>query len=204
MVVIKNLAILRKQKGLTQVQLAKLLGVSTSTVAMWETDQRKPDFHTIVRLCDFFAVDFEQLSGLPALYHRPQEQCSVPILGYVRAGLPNLAEENIIGYERINEDLARTGEIFALRIKGDSMEPKMSNGDVVIVRRQSTAQNGQTVVVIVGKEETTVKKIYFHRDGISLVPTNPAFPTIFYTAQECENLPVTIAGIVVELRCKYD
>lgn len=203
MVAIKNLVVLRKQKGLTQVQLAKLLGVSTSTVAMWETGQRKPDFHTIVRLCDFFAVDFEQLSGLPALYREPKEQFTIPVLGFVRAGLPNWAEENIIGYERINEDLARTGEMFALRIKGDSMEPKMSNGDTVIVRRQSFAENGQTVVVIVGKDEATVKKIYFHRDGISLAPTNPAFPTLYYSAQECENLPITIAGIVVELRCKY-
>ena len=84
------------------------------------------------------------------------------------------------------------------------MEPKMSPGDIVLVRRTSVAENGQTVVVMVGKEEATVKKIMFHKDGITLVPTNPDFLPMYYTKQECEQLPVTIAGVVVELRCKYE
>lgn len=199
----KNLALLRKKKGLTQMQLAKLIGVSTSTVAMWETGQRKPDYHTIVRLCDFFAVEFEELLGIEKAAPVEREDIAVPVLGYVRAGQPNTAQQEIIGYELINEDLARSGEIFALTIKGDSMEPKMSNGDRVIVRRQSTAESGQTVVALVGKEEATVKKVLFHKEGLTLVPTNPDYMPIYYTAQECENLPVTIAGVVVELRCKY-
>ena len=83
------------------------------------------------------------------------------------------------------------------------MEPKMSDGDIVIVRKQSTAENGQTAVVMVGREEATVKKVYFHSDGITLVPTNPDFMPMHYSALECENLPVTIVGVVIELRCKY-
>ena len=199
----KNLAVLRKKKGLTQMQLAKLIGVSTSTVAMWETGQRKPDYHTIVRLREFFAVGFEQLLGVERPQAAPAETVSVPVLGYVRAGRPNTAQQNIIGYELINEQLAKTGEIFCLTIKGDSMEPKMSDGDIVVVRRSATAESGQTVVAVVGKEEATVKKVLFHKDGITLVPTNPDYMPVYYTAQECENLPVTIAGVVVELRCKY-
>lgn len=199
----KNLAVLRKNKGLTQMQLAKLIGVSTSTVAMWETGQRKPDYHTIVRLCEFFGTDFEQLLGVEKPQPARAETVAVPVLGYVRAGIPNTAQQNIIGYELINEQLAKTGEIFCLTIKGDSMEPKMSDGDTVVVRRTSTAENGQTVVAVVGREEATVKKVLFHRDGITLVPTNPDYMPVHYTAQECENLPVTIAGVVVELRCKF-
>lgn len=199
----KNLAVLRKNKGLTQMQLAKLIGVSTSTVAMWETGQRKPDYHTIVRLCEFFAVGFEQLLGVDKPQPVQADTVAVPVLGYVRAGLPNTAQQNIIGYELINEQLAKSGEIFGLTIKGNSMEPKMSDGDTVIVRRTATAENGQTVVVVVGKEEATVKKILFHKDGITLVPTNPDYMPVYYTAQECENLPVTIAGVVVELRCRF-
>ena len=199
----KNLAVLRKNKGLTQMQLAKLIGVSTSTVAMWETGRRKPDYHTIVRLADFFAVGFEELLGIEKTTPAEKENIAVPVLGYVRAGQPNTARQDIIGYEFINEELAKSGEIFALTVKGDSMEPKMSNGDRVIVRRQSTAESGQTVVALVGKEEATVKKVQFHKEGLTLVPTNPDYMPIYYTAQECENLPVTIAGVVVELRCKY-
>ncbi len=199
----KNLAVLRKKKGLTQMQLAKLIGVSTSTVAMWETGRRKPDYHTIAKLRDFFAVGFEQLLGMDPVHTAPVENVPVPVMGQVRAGRPATARENIIGYEMVNEQLSRTGEIFALKIKGNSMEPKMSDGDVVIVRRQSTAENGQTAVVMVGREEATVKKVYFNADGITLVPTNPDYTPMHYSALECENLPVTIVGLVVELRCRY-
>lgn len=199
----KNLAVLRKKKGITQMQLAKFIGVSTSTVAMWETGRRKPDYHTIAKLRDFFAVGFEELLGMEILHRAPVENISVPVVGRVRAGQPADAHSNIIGYEMVNEELARTGEIFALTIKGSSMEPKMSDGDIVIVRKQSTATSGQTAVVMVGREEATVKKVYFRDDGITLLPTNPDFPPMHYTAQECENLPVTIVGVVVELRCRY-
>ena len=199
----KNLALLRKKKGLTQMQFAKLIGVSTSTVAMWETGQRKPDYHTISRLCEFFAVGFEELLGMESVNQPPAEDIPVPVLGQIRAGQPATATENVIGYEKINDTLARTGEIFALKIKGDSMEPKISDGDIVIVRKQSTAVNGQTVVAMVGREEATVKKIYFHKDGITLVPTNPEYIPMHYDAQECENLPVTVVGVVIELRSKF-
>lgn len=200
----KNLALLRKKAGLTQVQFAKQFGVSTSTVAMWETEQRKPDYHTITRLCDFFAVGFEELLGVEIVHKAPVETVDIPIMGYVRAGLPALAEENIIGYEKINEELARTGDFFALYIKGASMEPRMSEGDVAIVRRQPTAESGQTAVVMVGSDEATVKKVMLHKDGITLIPTNPDFRPMHYSALECENLPVTIVGVVVQLRINYE
>lgn len=200
----KNLAVLRKKMGLTQVQFAKMFGVSTSTVAMWETGQRKPDYHTIVRLCDFFSVGFEELLGVKNSALLPEENIPVDVVGYVRGGPPSDAVQEVIGQEFINPQLAAKGEIFALKIKGSSMEPKMSEGDVVIVRRTNTARNGQTVVVMVGREEATVKRITFHKDGLTLVPTNPDYLPIHYTAQECENLPVTIVGVVIELRCKYE
>ena len=200
----KNIAILRKRKGLTQGQLAKMIGYSTSTVAMWETGRRKPDYTAIAKMCDFFGVSFEELIGSAPIFSLPAENKEIPIVGYVRAGYPNTAEECILGYENINENLARTGDFFALKIKGNSMEPKMSDGDTVIIRRQSTAHNGQIALVLVGKEEATVKKVFFDRDGITLIPTNTEYFPIHYTAMECRNLPVTIAGVVVELRCKFE
>lgn len=199
----KNLALLRNKKGLTQLQLAKMIGVSTSTVAMWETGRRKPDYHMIVRLCDFFAVSFEELMGAQPVYTAPREEYAVPVLGEVKAGLPSLAAENIIGYEMVNEELAKTGSLFALKVKGDSMEPGMNEGDIVLVRRQSTVENGQTAVVMVGSEEATIKKVLVHADGLTLIPANSRYTPMHYTARECRSLPVTIAGVVVELRRRY-
>ena len=118
--------------------------------------------------------------------------------------MPATAQQDIKGYQLVNRQLAKKGELFALEIKGNSMEPKMSPGDTIIVRRASTAENGQTVVVLVGREEATVKKIMYHSDGLTLVPTNPDYMPIYYTRQECRQLPVTVIGVVVELRCRYE
>lgn len=200
----KNLAALRKKKGLTQARFSRMFGVSTSTVAMWETGHRKPDRHTIIRLCEFFAVSFEELMGTPVQYAEVAENIPVPVVGCVQGGLPSTALENIKGYRLVNRQLAEKGELFALEVKGHSMEPKMSPGDTIIVRRTSTAENGRTVVVLVGREEATVKKIMYHKDGITLVPTNPDYMPIYYTRQECRQLPVTVIGVVVELRCRYE
>ena len=196
----KNLPELRKKMGLTQAQFAKKFGVSTSTVAMWETGQRKPDYHTIIRLCDFFAVGFEDLLGIDIIHKAPVETVRIPILGFVRAGIPNYSYENIIGYERINEELSKTGDLFALQVRGDSMEPKISEGDIVIIRRQPSVENGQTALVMVGNEEATIKKVIRQKEGLTLLPTNPDYLPLYYSALECETLPVTIVGLVIQLR----
>ena len=99
--------------------------------------------------------------------------------------------------------MAATGDYFGLRIKGASMEPRMREGDVVIVRKQDDADNGDTAVVLVNGDSATVKKIKKMPDGIQLIPTNPTYDPIYYTAAEVEALPVRIIGRVVELRAKF-
>lgn len=127
----------------------------------------------------------------------------VPVLGDVAAGIPIEAITDIVDYEEIDAALARTGEFFGLRIKGASMEPRMREGDVVIVRQQDTAETGDTVVALVNGDSATVKKIKYGQDGITLLPTNPAYDPMFYSAAEVESLPVRVIGRVVELRAKF-
>ena len=128
---------------------------------------------------------------------------SVPVLGDVAAGIPIEAITDIVDYEEIDAAMASSGEHFGLRIKGSSMEPRMMEGDVVIVRKQETAETGDTVVVLVNGDSATVKKIKIGSDGVSLIPTNPAYDVQFYSAQDVERLPVRVIGKVVELRAKY-
>ena len=127
----------------------------------------------------------------------------IPVLGTVRAGIPIEAVENIIDYEEISEDMARQGEFFALQIKGDSMEPKISEGDVVIVRKQSDVDSGNIAIVLVNGEEATIKKIQKFDGGINLIPSNPSYDVRTYTNDQIESLPVQILGKVVELRAKF-
>lgn len=127
----------------------------------------------------------------------------VPVLGYVRAGIPLDAIEEILDYEEISEDMARQGEHFGLRIKGDSMEPRMKEGDVVIVRRQESVDNGDVAVVLVNGNDATIKKFYKSAAGVSLISFNPNYAPFTFSPKEVEDLPVRVIGKVVELRAKF-
>ena len=299
---IKNL---RKILGYTQDRLAKLLGVSRSTVAMWETSTQTPDYPTLKRIqllfnvpenyimnegvfkdwdriiTEFEPIEHEFLRTIPRnlflpnfcdektivswlytrLYNEPDELqlarffdfavreivwevadngdepavsitytpefeaimnaantrtedefgwektprkgIKVPVYRAVAAGIPIEAIEDIVDYEEIEPELAATGEFFGLRIKGSSMEPRICEGDVVIVRKQDDADTGDTAIVLVNGYEATCKRIKKDGHGIALIPNNPSYEVKYYSAEEISSLPVRIIGKVVELRGKF-
>lgn len=134
----------------------------------------------------------------------PKKGCKIPVLGKVIAGIPIEAIEEVIDYEEITEQMAHTGDFFALQIKGDSMEPQMSENDVVIVRKQEDLDSGQIGIVLVNGDEATVKKVVKKENGIMLVPFNSdKYEPWFYDQYDIETKPVKIIGRVVELRKKY-
>ncbi|MGM9682903.1 MAG: LexA family protein, partial [Eubacteriales bacterium] len=111
--------------------------------------------------------------------------------------------ENPDDWEEISETMAHNGEYIALRIKGDSMEPRMKTGDVIIVRLQNDVDNGEIAVVRANGDEATCKKIKKTPEGLMLLSLNPEYEPIFYTAKQVQELPVSIIGKVVELRAKF-
>lgn len=99
----------------------------------------------------------------------------VPVIGTVAAGLPLLAEENIIGELLVERSMVRGGRYFALEVSGDSMvRADIHDGDYVVVRQQPIAESGDIVVALLG-EEATVKRLSIARDRIELRPENPRF-----------------------------
>ena len=201
----ENLKSARSSLGYSQQKLASLIGVSRSTVAMWETGASQPDNDSIIRLSRLLNVSTDYLLGTSGAPSRPASSgVQIPVLGDVRAGLPIEAVENIIDYEEISPEMARSGEYFALRVVGDSMEPRICEGDVVIVRKQPDLESGEVGIVLVNGDSATVKKVVKHDDGISLIAYNATcYPPHFYTKKEITTLPVTIVGKVVELRAKF-
>lgn len=127
----------------------------------------------------------------------------IPVLGRVAAGIPMTAAEYIIDTEEISKAMANDGEYFGLQVKGDSMEPKISNGDVVIVRKQSDADDGDLVIALVNGDDAVVKRLKKYKDGIALISTNPAYEPMYYSNDEIESKPVEIIGKVKELRAKF-
>ena len=119
---------------------------------------------------------------------------SVPIVGRVRAGEPILAIENIEGYINLDRSLVSSGDVFLLRVQGDSMiEAHIQDGDFALVKPQPNAENGEIVVALI-EDEATIKRIFMKRDLIRLEPANPKMEPIIVKKGEKK---VTIVGKVV-------
>ena len=201
---------LRKQKGVTLEKLASVLNLAPSTISQYETNKRQASYETLVAIAKYFNVTVDYLLGItpqPSIdltrKSLSSNKIKIPVVGEIRAGLPTFADENIIDYEEVPEEMVKDGEYFGLKVKGDSMLPRIVEGDVVIVRKQNTADNGDICVVLVNGDSATLKKVKFADNGIMLIPNNQLYETMFYSKKEIQDLPVEIVGKVVELRGKF-
>lgn len=209
----EQLQTIRKRAGISQKALAEKLYVSQQAVGKWERNESTPNPETIAKIAEIFGVTTDYLIGRDeapkgeTVIWEGNEYRTVgkwiPVLGSVPAGVPIQAIEDITDYEEITPEMAANGEYFALKIKGNSMEPKISDGDVVIVRLQDDVDSGDTAIVLVNGDEATCKKIKKTPDGVMLIPTNPDYEPWFYTNEEVVSKPVRILGKVVELRAKF-
>ena len=196
---------LRKAAKLSQTELAKIFNVAQNTLSNWENGNRMIDMSTAVEISKFFNVSVDYLLGRDETpVSSPQSSGTwIPVLGNVQAGIPVEAVQDIIDYEDISNITKDPSDYFALQIKGSSMEPRFCAGDVVIVKKQNTAEDGDIVIALINGDEATVKKFKKRPEGVMLIPMNPQFDTMFYSNEEIEKLPLTILGKVVELRGKF-
>lgn len=200
----ERLAEALNNKGLKQSELVKITGIDKSSISLYMSGKIVPKGDKLYKLSIALGVTPEWLSG----FNVPMEPVSkriikIPVLGTVRAGYPVEAVENILDYEEISEEMSRCGEHFALRVNGDSMEPKFSDGDVVIVRKQEDVDNGDIAIMLVNGDEATIKKVQKFEGGINLIPSNPSYNVLTYSNKEIAQLPVQCIGKVVELRAKF-
>lgn len=100
--------------------------------------------------------------------------------------------------------MARRGTLYALQIKGDSMEPRFFDGDTIIVRAQPDAESGEIVVATINGDDATCKKLYkLPGGGIQLHSLNPAYEPFTFDEETVEELPVRILGKVLEMRSRF-
>lgn len=190
-----------EEKGLTAPYVERKSGVSRGCIQNWCTGKYQPTQSSLQKVADYLEVSIAYLSGESDDPTAPKG-VSIPVLGYVAAGIPISAIEDVLDYEEISKDMANKGEFFGLKIKGDSMFPRIIEGDVVIVKVQNYADNGDIVIAQVNGDEATCKKIIMTPTGMTLQPLNPQYKAIEYTMQDVMRLPVRIIGKVVELRGK--
>lgn len=201
-IVAQNLRRIAYEANKSQTDIAKDLKLSKGTISAWMNGTRTPKMPKIDMLCSYFGVkrsDIMEPNGAPL--KRPATR--IPVLGRVAAGIPIDAIEDVLDWEEITPSMAMSGSFFGLRIKGDSMQPRIVEGDVVIVRSQNDAESGDVVIVQVNGDKATCKRLAKYASGISLISFNPAYEPMNFTNAEIEQLPVTIIGKVVENRQKY-
>ncbi|MDY4488753.1 MAG: LexA family transcriptional regulator [Candidatus Limivicinus sp.] len=193
----------RKAKGLTQVEVSKIIGISQNGYSDWETGKNRVDAVSLNKLADLYGVSVDYLVG--GREAPTDTVLRIPVLGSVPAGIPLEAIEDIIDWEEIPQSLASGGkEYFALQVEGDSMYPDYLPGDIVIVQKTPVCASGDDCVVYVNGYDATLKQVRLdEKHGtLTIVPKNPSYPPRTFSKEEIQSLPVTIAGVVVELRRK--
>jgi repressor LexA len=193
----------RVSMNLTQDELAKKLGLQKSAIAKYENGRVEnikrsviAEMAKILECSPAYLMGWE--NNTPS-----QGGVTINVLGRVAAGIPIEAVTDIIDTEEITIELASTGEFFGLQIHGDSMEPKISDGDVVIVRQQEDAESGDIVIALVNGQEATCKRLKKYQNGIMLLSTNTEYEPLVFSDEEVQEKPVRIIGKVVELRAKF-
>lgn len=200
----------RKKKRLSQAELASRLGITQQAVGKWESGKSSPDPATVARIAEILGTSTDYLLGL----HQPSpeanraierffgsyRECLIPIIGTVKAGYGAFAFEEDYGqeYARVKDP----ANYFYLVVKGDSMEPRIQDGDLALVHRQPTLDSGDLGVIVYGEEgEGTLKKYIQRGNSVILQPFNPAYDELVIKGEDLNNL--YIAGKVVETKARW-
>lgn len=197
---------LRLQKGATQEEVGKVINVTKPTIMKYEkglVENLKRS--SIEKLAKYFNVAPSYLMCLddPKVDELGNPVVEIPLLGTVKAGYDYLAQENWIGTVEIDKKLAESGELFSLKIKGDSMSPVLIEDDIVIIKKQDDFENGDIVVAIINGDEATIKKGKKSENSILLQPLNTNYEPLIFTCDEMKSIPVTVVGIVKQLKREF-
>lgn len=190
-----NLSRLLDSNGISQIEFAKKMKVAASTVSSWCTGEKMPRMDKVEWMAEFFGVprsslidDMSQQTAveIPSGYYPMPETELRPRVGRIACGEPITAEENIETYDEV---LKSWHADFTLMCCGDSMSPKIYDGDVVAIRSQSTVENGEIAAVRIG-DEATLKRVFLHPDYIELRPINPDFESIIRCKDEMNDIRI--------------
>ena len=182
-------------RDMTRAELAKATGLDKSSISRYLKDEYKAKQNAVYQISKVLRVDPAWLMG----YDVPMEQIAqsepvppgfspipeldtLPIVGRIACGTPILAEQNIDGTACVP---ARWRATFILTCKGDSMAPKIHDGDLVAIRKQPEVENGEVAAVRIG-EEATLKRVYQHENMLELRPENPTFESIILVGADME------------------
>ena len=189
------------EQNMSMSEPARRVGIAKSAISRYFNGTRELPLN---RIGDFASALHTTPNFLLGVTEDTNSQgIKIPVLGTVAAGIPISAVEDILDYEEIPQSWQNQGEFFGLRIKGDSMKPDINDGDTVIVKQQSTANNGDVVIALVNGDDATCKKFEKLDNGIMLISNNSEYSPMYFSNEEVITKPVVLVGRVVELRRKF-
>ena len=189
---------IRKNKKMSRRKLAEFLGVHETTIKRYEDgDTKKIPINNLEKIAKYLDTSMEYLMGYKDNISKQSQSTKTSTC------IPISVVENIFNFEEISSLCLNQGELFALKIKDNSMEPRMKIDDIIIVRRQSDADSGDSVIVSINGNIATCKKLEKTDDGIILISTNLKYPPMFYSKKDIKSKPVVIIGKVIELRHRF-
>lgn len=190
----------REELGMTLLQVANQVGVSEATVQRYESGEiknpKQPRIRALARALSVdvnYLMDWEDEGGMSPLPHNlvGVRRKRIPLLGEIAAGAPILAEGEYDAYVSC-DDAVRCD--FALRISGDSMEPRIQDGDIVFIREQDDVDDGQIAAVLID-DSATLKHVYHIPGGVQLVSDNPRYRPMIFTSENSDSC--RILGLAV-------
>lgn len=193
---------LRVERGLSQEDVARRLGTSRQVISRYESGARMPKLSTVTALAAALDAPLGALTGEAEVFGLPGVERPkwrrVPLLGDIACGEPILAEENVEGYVEVDASVRCD---FTLRCRGDSMEPRLRDGDIVMIRIQPDVLDGQIAAVLIGGE-ATLKHVYHlpGRAGLRLMPENPAHAPIFVTPDNADEARILGRAVAYQRR----
>lgn len=197
----KNLNHYMEINNKNRQQISKDLKVPYTTVTSWCKGEFYPRINRIQQLADYFSINKSDLVEENTFNNEIKQ---IPLLGKIAAGYPTQMFADVIDYIDIPADMARGDkELFALKTTGKSMEPNFIEGDILIFEKTDNCENGQFCAVAVNGDDATFKKVTKTDAGIMLQPLNPDFETKFYTNDQIDSLPVTIIGVLKQIRRNF-
>lgn len=205
----KRLALALSNMNMIPQELANASGVSKASISQYLSGSHAPSNISSGKMAKILNVNPVWLMGFDVPMRETSNSETIThnkiinVLGRVAAGIPINAITEIIDTEEISEAMAKTGEYFGLKIKGDSMEPRICDGDVVIVRQQDDAESGDIVIAMVNGDDATCKRLIKYASSIALVSLNTKYEPMMFTNEEIMSKPVRVIGKVVELRGKF-
>ena len=201
--IIEILTNLKNEQDVSISELARRVGMAKSAVSRYFNKTRQFPLNRAQDFAKALNTTTEHILGIktsepPIPKSNGYPTVRIPVLGDVAAGVPILAQQDIIGYEDIPADMAKTGEYFGLKIKGDSMEPKIHDNDIVIVKSMSDAENNDIVIAMINNE-ATCKRLHKYSNSVVLTAINSDYKPIEVTPDE----NIQILGKVVMSISKF-